>query len=200
VKYYIREGLVPGGARVADNQSQYSEEHTNRIRLIRALIETGQLTISAVKEVLATIDADAPSPAQTFGAAQCAIGQRQGQQPPTEAALTRVRELAAARGWDTAEGNPGLAKAAAVLDGMAAIGFTPPAAYLAAYADAAQQVARADIDMLAHRSEPELVVELMVVGTVLGDALAAGLRWLAHEAITTKTHAGYGQPDRSKDE
>jgi hypothetical protein len=46
-------------------------------------------------------------------------------------------------------------------------------------------VARADLAALTSRSDPALVAELMVVGTVMGDALLAGLRRLAQQHETT---------------
>jgi hypothetical protein len=73
-----------------------------------------------------------------------------------------------------------------VLDGLAAIGFDPSDEYLTAYASAATTIARADLAALTTRTRPDLVAELMVVGTVLGDSLVAGLRRLAQESVTSE--------------
>ena len=82
--------------------------------------------------------------------------------------------------------NPGLNLAARSLDALSAIGFTPSDDYLVAYASAATTIARADLQALTARSSPELVAELMVVGTVLGDTLIAGLRRLAQQSATAE--------------
>ena len=49
---------------------------------------------------------------------------------------------------------------------------------------AADTIADADLEALRERESPDLVAELMVVGTVLGDTLIAGLRRLAQESAT----------------
>ncbi|BCJ69537.1 hypothetical protein Prubr_65580 [Polymorphospora rubra] len=61
MKYYQREGLLPEGVRSAPNQVDYGDAHVHRVRLIRALLETGGLSVAATKEVIAALDAeDAP--------------------------------------------------------------------------------------------------------------------------------------------
>ena len=73
-----------------------------------------------------------------------------------------------------------------MLDDFSAIGFEPSDEYLGAYAAAADLVARADLSALLEREDPALIAELMVIGTVVGDTLAAGLRRLAHEDVTAE--------------
>jgi len=51
IKYYLREGLLPPGAATAPNQASYGEEHLHRLRLIRALLDVGGLTVAAAREV-----------------------------------------------------------------------------------------------------------------------------------------------------
>lgn len=63
VKYYQREGLLPAGVRTAPNQVSYDDSHLQRVRLIRALLETGNLSVAATKDVITALDTDsAPSP------------------------------------------------------------------------------------------------------------------------------------------
>jgi DNA-binding transcriptional MerR regulator len=47
LKYYMREGLVHEGERLSGNQTDYDESHVQRVRLVRALLETGGLSIAA---------------------------------------------------------------------------------------------------------------------------------------------------------
>lgn len=189
MKYYVREGLVHEGERVGANQTSYDESHVRRVRFVRALIETGGLSIAASKRVLAAlddVDGSGSSMFSVFQEAQHAIGVGGASTAPSasEASLERIRGLIAERGWGATLDNPGLDFAARALDGYAAIGFDAPAEYLDAYAAAAESVALADLTALASRTQPELIAELMVVGTVLGDALLAGIRRLTlqHEA------------------
>ena len=185
VKYYQREGLLPAGTRTAPNQVAYGEEHVQRVRLVRALLETGGLSIAATKDVITALDADAAPLARTFQVAQHAMSARRSRESaPSEAARARIEAVAAARGWCVTSDNPGFEAAAHALDGLRAIGFDPPEEYLDAYAAAAGTAAAADLHALSGRSDRDAVAELMVVGTVLGDPLLAGLRRLAQQDAT----------------
>src|SRR5258706_7366806 len=56
IKYYLREGLLPAGAATGRNQAEYDEAHIRRLRLIRALIDIGGLSIASARAVLAAVD------------------------------------------------------------------------------------------------------------------------------------------------
>jgi hypothetical protein len=105
---------------------------------------------------------------------------------PSEASRRRIADVAATQGWRTSPENPGFDVAARVLDDFSAIGFEPSDEYLGAYAAAAGVIARADLSALLERGSPALIAELMIVGTVVGDALIAGLRRLAHQDATAE--------------
>lgn len=186
VKYYQREGLVPEGVRSAANQVAYSQTHVQRVRLIRALIETGGLSISATREVIRAIDTPGMPLAETFRVAQHAMSTpRTVESTPSAITRERVASVAQQQGWCITDDNPGLDAAARALDGLHAIGFDAPDEYLGAYAAAAASVADADLNALTTLSSPDEVAELMVVGTALGDPLFAGLRRLAHQHATS---------------
>ncbi|WP_340537695.1 MerR family transcriptional regulator [Nocardioides sp. GXZ039] len=73
VKYYVREGLVPPGERTGHNQTRYSTDHVRRVRLVRALLELGGLSIAAAKDVLAVIDHPGRTQHQVLGAVQRSV-------------------------------------------------------------------------------------------------------------------------------
>ncbi|MEO8908097.1 MAG: MerR family transcriptional regulator [Microbacteriaceae bacterium] len=180
VKYYQREGLLPEGERSAPNQVAYSQVHVQRVRLIRALLGTGGLSIAATKDVIGALD-DAPL-AETFAVAQSAMSTPRTSEPePSAEARERIIRLARSQGWAITEDNPGIDVAARALEGLAAIDFDAPDDYLSAYADAAGTAAAVDLNALTTLRDPAQITELMVVGTVLGDPLFSGLRRLAHE-------------------
>ena len=56
IKYYLREGLLPPGERTSPNQARYDREHVRRLKLVRALLDVGGLSIARVREVLDGID------------------------------------------------------------------------------------------------------------------------------------------------
>ena len=185
VKFYQREGLLPDGVKTAPNQVAYDETHVKRVRLIRALLETGGLSIAATKEVITAVDAEGMSMADTFGVAQQAMSTpRTTPSVPSAESRDVVTQLAHTQGWMFLPDNPGIDAAARALDGLRAIDFTLTDDYLSAYATAASTAATADLHALSLLTDPDELTELMVVGTILGDPFFAGLRRIAHENST----------------
>ena len=183
VKYYQREGLLPEGEKSAPNQTSYGAEHVQRVKLVRALLVTGGLSIAATKEVIAALDSS--SLPEAFGVAQHAMSAPRANEPTaSEESRKRITQLAQTQGWAHTDVNPGIEAAARALDGLAAIGFDAPDSYLSSYARAAHEAAQADLRALADLPSVEQATELMVVGTVLGDPLFAGLRRLAQQDAT----------------
>src|SRR5207248_1232149 len=72
IKYYIRSGLLPAGDRTSWNQAQYDETHARRLRLVRALIEVGGLSVAATRQMLDSISTPGLSLFGTLGKAQYA--------------------------------------------------------------------------------------------------------------------------------
>jgi len=182
IKHYVREGLLPAGERIGYNQTAYDEHHVVRLRLIRALLDTGGLSVAAARDVLAAVD-DVRAPVVQV----MAVAQRSVSAPttaPTRASLERVRALAADRGWCVDDDNPGVAQCAEVLDRFADIGRDDLAAMLERYAGPALEVARGDLDAVAaHPHDRDRMVETVAVGTALGDAMLQGLRRMAQEHL-----------------
>lgn len=57
IKYYVREGLLPPGELTSPNQAQYDQGHVRRLKLVRALIEVGGVSVAAVRDAVRRIDA-----------------------------------------------------------------------------------------------------------------------------------------------
>jgi len=73
LKYYLREGLLHPGAATAVNQAVYDDTHVRRARLVRALLELGNLQLGEIKKVLAAADDESVSLHDAFGVAQDAM-------------------------------------------------------------------------------------------------------------------------------
>ncbi|MFP3466723.1 MerR family transcriptional regulator [Leifsonia sp. SIMBA_070] len=188
IKYYVREGLLPAGERVGGNRTLYDESHERRLRLIRAMLEVGKLSIASVKTVLSALDEpDAPL-VHTFDVAQQALSRSAVPDvaEPTPEALARVDALAARAGWSDCDDNIGRDIAAQVLDAFANAGFPLPDDYLDRYAVAARTQAEADLGAVAGLPDASRMTELMVVGTVLGDTLSLGLRRMAQAVVSNE--------------
>ncbi|MFF1878313.1 MerR family transcriptional regulator [Leifsonia sp. NPDC058230] len=189
IKFYVREGLLPAGERVGGNRTEYTEEHAHRLRLIRAMLEVGRLSIGSIGQVLAALDRpDAPI-AETFEVAQRALARSTASDTsaPSARALDRVDALIDRVGWAAdCHDNVGRGIAAQAVDAFANAGYELPDSYLDAYADAAQRVASADLTAVGELADPSDMAELMVVGTVLGDSLSLGLRRIAQAHVTSE--------------
>ncbi|WP_129337051.1 MerR family transcriptional regulator [Cellulomonas endophytica] len=196
IKFYVREGLLPAAERTGHNRTEYDEQHVARLVLIRSLVDVGGLSLAAARRVLDAIDdADLPL-AEVLGVAQGALPRPAA--PATPESLDRVRAVTTGRGWHVHDDNPGLEAAAAVLDGWARVGRGDLAAGLERYAQAAAVVAEADLDaveaIVQSDGDRSRAAETVVVGTVLGDTLMAGLRRMAQEDASVRRYGG-GPPD-----
>ncbi|MGW0366173.1 MerR family transcriptional regulator [Streptomyces sp. NPDC002990] len=183
IKYYVREGLLPAGRLTSPNQASYDEAHERRLRLIRVLLDVGGLKVAAVAEVLAAVDDPGMSPHKILGEATHRIVPRyadSAREEELEDAREEVSELIRRRGWQVDGTHPAAEALAGALAAVERVGHGEFTGVLDEYADAAERVARVDLAYVGRWAGPDAVVERAVVGTVLGDALFATLRRLAH--------------------
>ncbi len=186
IKYYVRDGLLPAGERVSAKKTEYSDAHLHRLRLVRAMLEVGKLSVSSVLEVLSALDDPARDIVYTFEVAQRSLarGAVAGAEPSPES-LARIDAVAERVGWVDCGGNIGRGMAARAIDAAEAAGVHFDDDFLNAYGDAADRVAEADLAALRDLRDRTRVAEVMVVGTVLGDPLAAGFRRMAQQHRST---------------
>ncbi|CAM5368136.1 MerR family transcriptional regulator [Streptomyces tanashiensis] len=104
-----------------------------------------------------------------------------------EEARKRVAGLIAARGWHADPSSPAADALAVAIVALDDLGHGRFVEVLDTYADAAEGVARADLDYVARHVAREELVESAVVGTVLGDAIFSSLRRLAHMDASDST-------------
>ncbi|MFJ8661637.1 MerR family transcriptional regulator [Streptomyces sp. NPDC093795] len=181
IKFYVREGLLPAGELTSPNQASYGETHVQRLRLIRALLDVGGLSVAGIREVIVAIDDPERPVHKVLGAAADRMVPRYEHEPGAgiEEARERVAALIAKRGWRVypdSQASEGLAVALVALEEVGHGAFTE---VLDTYADAAERVAVADLEYVAHHVAREELVESVVIGTVLGDAIFSALRRLA---------------------
>ncbi|CAM5363128.1 MerR family transcriptional regulator [Streptomyces aurantiogriseus] len=190
IKYYVREGLLPPGELTSPNQAIYGETHERRLQLIRALLDVGGMKVADIADVLAALDDPERPLHKVLGAAADRLGSRDIEHDDAESAAARavVADLISRRGWRTHESNPAAADLSKVLAAMGRLGHGAFAEVLDDYADAAEQVAQADLRYVDRRVAVEDMVEAVVVGTVLGEAVFSALRRLAHVDASAKLY------------
>ncbi|MEU4065114.1 MerR family transcriptional regulator [Streptomyces wedmorensis] len=185
IKYYIREGLLPSGLLTSSNQARYTEDHVHRLRLIRALLDLGGLTISRIRSIVTALD----DPDDTFDpGAMTADRSYTGPLSPLTAdprTVATVRSLTERQGWNAPVDGPEFAVVVELLDILCELGQERFADRLDDYAEAAERVAAVDEEVLRSCDDARSRAESLVVGTVLGDSLLSALRRLARTGRST---------------
>ena len=184
IKYYRREGLLPPGQAVGNGRADYDEGHLERLRLVRALVVVAGMPIARVREVLHVVDDETVPVSAAMGSAHRSLS-AEPSRPPSTASTDRVAALVRRRRWRVAPDSRHALALAAALDAMDDAGVGMGDETLATYADAASDVARADLASTADLSR-ERAVERAVTGTLLGEPVLLALRRLAQEGVARR--------------
>jgi DNA-binding transcriptional MerR regulator len=194
IKYYLREGLLPPGERTSPNQARYTDVHLKRLRLIRALVDVGGLSIARVQEVLASVDAPEKPLHDVLGIVQGSMstpGEHEADESWSKAERA-VSELIERRGWHAMSESPAGRTLASVIVTAWRLGYDDFVGMLDNYAKACERIAEADIAYIADNPDRDDLIERAVVGTALGDAAISGVRRLAQQNFS---HQRLAAPD-----
>jgi DNA-binding transcriptional MerR regulator len=200
IKYYLREGLLPPGERTGPNQAAYDDGHVRRLRMVRALIDVGGLSVAATRGVLAAVDDPEVPLHEALGQAQATTTPRHAEDAEDDdearaGAERALSALVARRGWGVSPHNPAWGTAVGVLATYTRLGDDDLAGQLGLYAEAMEDVARREVGAVVDRGDRARTVEGAVVGTVLGDTLLAALRRLAQEHCSNELLRGRADAD-----
>ncbi|AEE44326.1 regulatory protein MerR [Cellulomonas fimi ATCC 484] len=178
IKFYLREGLLPPGRTVSARQAEYDESHVERLRLVRALIDVGGLSVAAVKEVLAATQVGVD---EAVGTAHAALPPGVPGPGPFARASRVVRDL----GWAVDESSAAMGRLEQALAAVESVGLPLDDELLGAYASAALAVARYDVGSAAQDRAQGAVdaVTYVVLGTVLYEPVLLALRRLAQSHV-----------------
>ena len=189
IKYYLREGLLTAGAVTGRNQAEYGEAHVHRLRLIRALIDVGGLSVAAARQVLAAVDAPDVPTHFLLGAAHSSLLRPRRRDPDDtswSAARDEVAALVRQRGWYVDDDCADLDHAADAVAAFRSLGQDDLLATLETYADAAEMVAAREVDTVIARGDPTRMVEGVVTGTILGEAILNAFRRMAQQDASAR--------------
>ncbi|MGY2093160.1 MerR family transcriptional regulator [Nocardia gipuzkoensis] len=190
IKYYLREGLLVPGERTGPNQASYSDEHLRRLRLIRALIEVGGMSVAAVGDVLAAVDEPELPVFSLLGVVEAGLAtpsvihdehdQRRRMRAEVEQAIRR-------RGWGDADHAPAVGTLTGVLVRLAQLGYERwISGALDVYLDAAELVADVDVDYALEGASRDEIVDAVVVLTTLGETALSAARRIAHQEASAR--------------
>lgn len=193
IKFYLREGLLPAGRATASNQAEYEEDHLRRLRLARALITLGGLSVAATREVLEAV-AEPLDPYWTLGVTHYALNPpvtaQPGEEDQEDGSTAEVDQLIERIGWTVSAASPMRAALATGLRALRKVGAEYGAAELEPYAELAAATARLDLDQLAGIDDRIDIAERALVLTVLLEPVLATLRRMAQENESALRYAG----------
>ena len=183
IKYYLREGLLPPGSATASH-AEYGDAHVHRLRLIRALVQVGDLPLATVGQILVAIDDESMSMHEVLGVAHYALARRGAHNvgsPELEQTRREVDAFLDERGWQVEADAPDRDELASALLTLRRLGWEVSSEVFTRYAKAADRLAEWELSRTSTDRPRESTVEGMVVGTVVFDSVLSALRRLAEE-------------------
>ena len=208
VKYYLREGVLPPGRAISRTQADYDDSHVERLRLVRALIGVGGLSLARVRQVLSVIEDGSIGPADVMSAAQLSLYDTEdadtegadggdgdedrsgaggeGAAGPVSADAEDATAppspgaaLIRTLGWHVRLPDPVVDELDEAIEACVTADIGYSDALLARYAQICLEVAETDLATVP--SEPAAAVRQVVLGTVLLDPVLVALRRLAQQ-------------------
>ncbi|MER7841129.1 MerR family transcriptional regulator [Streptomyces sp. NPDC096040] len=205
IKYYRREGLLPEGRALNPTAVEYGEEHVQRLRLIRSLIQLGGLSVARTREVLDAVDRPLDA-FETLGVVHHALpvpsadtngeGGKDDAGPdadgdeaaPGEGVAARVEALIESMGWQISDGSPHRSELAASLAALGRVGADYTVDDLLPYARLATSTADLDFAQLDGIEDRIALAERAVVLAALFEPVVRLLRRLAQEDANHRRH------------
>ena len=194
IKFYLRVGLLPEGKQTAPRQAEYGDSHLARLRLIRALLGPGGLSVAAAGEVLQQLDEPPESAHDLLGAAHHALDsgvRSKSAQPISE--HPRADAMLESLGW-IIDPRDDLSRyrLEQALTGLEDAGFVPPPDFLEMYAAAMRQLAVRELEEVPFGT-PSEAMRYVVLGTVLIEPLLLALRRLAQQDASSRALSAVAQ-------
>lgn len=149
-----------------------------------SLIDVGGVPVASARAIVAALRRADLSPHELLGAAHSAVmpmRRRDRATPAWRDARARAADLVQRRGWRVQPTAIALDQLADVIAALTSLKVTELLEDLDGYADAAQSLAEREVANTVERNDPARMLELVALGTVLGEALFSALRLLAHE-------------------
>ncbi|MEU7821728.1 MerR family transcriptional regulator [Catellatospora sp. NPDC049133] len=167
IKFYLREQLLPPGVPTARNQAEYDEAHLARLRLIRLLTGVGDMSLAAVREVLAAVDGDDVSPAGLAQVVNQALRDEYPVPPGSPAAYAevgrRVDGFLTGMGWQQSTGSPERESLVRVLAALEGLGLPGLLEELEPYVEAADRITAAELDRQQSINDAATIVARIVL-------------------------------------
>jgi DNA-binding transcriptional MerR regulator len=205
VKFYLRDGLLPPGERTGPNQASYGPAHLRRLRLVRALVEVGGVSIAQVRKVLTAVEDESLDRHDMLGTVQDTLaGAEPRTDPDWQVARADVDAFIAARGWHVRAAAPARDRLTEILVALRATladpehGPDPTAEELFGhYLPAIEEIAASEIAHLPGPDAPRAVLaEATVMGIALFGPAVKTLLTLAQENASARRFRTISEPSQ----
>jgi DNA-binding transcriptional MerR regulator len=196
IKFYLREGLLPKGEATSATRAEYTGAHLRRLRLVRALVEVGDLPLSRVRAVLRVVDDPATDLHRALGTLHYAVADdppAPEDDPGWDAARRRTDDLLAGLGWRVTDHAPDRRRLTRAVAAMAELGRPVDDGALRAYAAAAHTAAEHDVARIGPGDTREEVLEYAVLVSALMEQAMTALHRLAREDVSAARFAASGE-------
>jgi DNA-binding transcriptional MerR regulator len=200
IKFYLREGLLPAGVPLSARKAEYSDEHVRRLRLVRAMLTIGKMSVAQVRDVLAVADDPAFTRHERLGIAQYMLpphaqapAQDSEERSTWDATRTLIRDELRALGWRFEDKAPALDMLTQSVVTLRGLGYKATVEHLRGYAKAIHPMAENEYATIAEYEQIEEAIEATVAYTVLVEPVLLALRRLAHEDVSSRLH--YKDPE-----
>jgi DNA-binding transcriptional MerR regulator len=189
IKYYIREGLLPKGAATAATRAEYDDAHLDRLRLIRALREVGDLPIASVKRIVRAVDDEDVGLHDLLGTVAYALSppsEPQPEDPGWRSAREDVDAIIAELGWRVTPDAPTRDLLAQAFVALRRLGVPIVWTELRPYIEAATIIAEHEIGAVPIEGERGRAVQTAVATNVLYEKVLLALRRMAQEDVSAR--------------
>ncbi len=189
IKYYIREGLLPKGAATAATRAEYDEAHLERLRLIRALREVGDLPIASVKRIVNAVEDEEVGLHDLLGTAAYALSppaEPRTEDPGWRTAREDVDAIVAELGWRVTPDAPTRDLLAQAFLALRRLGLPIVWTELRPYIEAATIIAEHEVEAVPIEAERGRAVQAAVANNVLYEKVLLALRRMAQENASAR--------------
>ncbi|HEX2248592.1 MAG TPA: MerR family transcriptional regulator [Arthrobacter sp.] len=188
IKFYLREDLLKPGEPGSANRAEYTQEHLDRLELIRLLRQVVGLGLDKIKTLTSAVDNPGVDVINLLGLTQATVLGL-----PEEAVPDHrwTAELMSGGRWLDAP-SPARNSLNELFGQMEEFGMAPDATVLSAYAAAVDQVAALDIGHVEEQSTRGQMVRTVAMGTFLYSKLLLRMLALAQTSRAMQRFPGRG--------
>lgn len=201
IKFYLREGLLPAGRPVTARKAEYTDDHVRRLRLVRAMLTIGKMSVAQVRDVLAVAEDPAFTRHERLGIAQYMLpphveapAEDTQERSQWDAVRTVIRDELRALGWRFQDNAPALDMLTQSVVTLRDLGYTASVEHLRDYATAIHPMAEREYAVIGEYEQIDEAIEATVAYTVLVEPVLLALRRLAHEDTSSRLHYGERGP------